>query len=181
MATQPMRFEPAGQEGTWRRHLFWGSVILVLTMMISLPTVMIIGVGMLPTIVAGLIDRSDQKFSMFCVGGLNFAGVFPYLMQVWSEDHSIANAGSILTDLFTLTIMFSSAGFGWMLVIAVPPVITAFLAVLDKTKLKQLKAQQQGIVEEWGDSAATTEVADETKEREDQPAGAFRDPVPEAG
>ena len=65
MATQPMRFEQAGQEDNWRRHLIWGGVILVLVMMISLPTVMIIGVGMLPTIVAGLIDRTDQKFSMF--------------------------------------------------------------------------------------------------------------------
>ena len=174
-----MRFEQAGQEDNWRRHLIWGGVILVLVLMISLPTVMIIGVGMLPTIVAGLIDRTDQKFSMFCVGGLNFAGVFPYLMQVWSEDHTIANAGSILTDLLALTIMFSSAGFGWMLVIAVPPVITAFLAILDETKLKQLKAQQQRILEEWGDSTATKDVADETAEREDQLAEAA--PVPEAG
>ena len=181
MATQPIRFDQAGQEDNWRRHLIWGGVILVLVMMISLPTVMIIGVGMLPTIVAGLIDRTDQKFSMFCVGGLNFAGVFPYLMQVWSEDHTIANAGSILTDLFALTIMFSSAGFGWMLVIAVPPVITAFLAVLDKTKLKQLKAQQQRILEEWGDSTARKDVVDETTEREDQLAEAAPAPVPEAG
>ena len=46
-------------------------------------------VGMLPTIVAKIVDRSDKKYAAFCVGGMNFAGVFPSIMALLQGDNNL--------------------------------------------------------------------------------------------
>lgn len=131
--------------------LLWSGIILVGLVAASLPTVMLVGIGMLPTFVAWICDRSEEKFATFCVGGLNFSGVFPYVMELWSGTHSIEAATGIMTNVFSLLVMFGSAGLGWMLFAAVPPVIATFLKVLSERKLTVLRTQQRKLVEEWGE------------------------------
>lgn len=131
--------------------LLWSGIILVGLVAASLPTVMLVGIGMLPTFVAWICDRSEEKFATFCVGGLNFSGVFPYVMELWSGTHSIEAATGIMTNVFALLVMFGSAGLGWMLFAAVPPVIATFLKVLSERKLTVLHTQQRKLIEEWGE------------------------------
>jgi len=150
----------------WRRNLTFGGVIVALMIIVSLPTVILISVGMLPTLVALLIDRTDQKFAASCVGGLNLSGVFPYILPLWLEEHSVDAAIVTITDIFSLSVMYSAAGFGWLIFLAIPPVVSAFITVIDETNLKQLKMVQRQIVEEWGDDIATVETEAETAERE---------------
>ncbi len=140
--------------GGFKRYILWGGVVVVMLMIVSLPSVIIVGVGMLPTIVAALIDRTEKRYASFCVGGMNLSGVFPYLLTIWTDDHSVGAAGRIVTDVFSLGVMFSSAGFGWLLFIAIPPVISAFLNVIAESRMKTLITNQKNILEEWGDDIA---------------------------
>jgi hypothetical protein len=50
--------------------------------------------------------------------------------------------------------------------LAIPPVITAFITVIDETNLKQLKVVQRQIVDEWGDDIASVETEAEAATRE---------------
>lgn len=131
--------------------LLWVGIIVVGLVSASLPTVILVGIGMLPTFVAWICDRSEEKFATFCVGGLNFSGVFPFVMTLWSGKHSIDAATGVVTNVFSLAVMFGSAGLGWLLFAAVPPVIATFLKVLSERRLAVLRAQQRKLVEEWGD------------------------------
>lgn len=133
------------------RRLLWGGILLVGLIAVSLPTVMLVGIGMLPTFVAWICDRTEEKFATFCVGGLNFSGVFPYLMDLWTRHHSVGAASATLTNVFSLAVMFGSAALGWMLFAAVPPVIATFLNVLSDHRLTILRTQQRKLVEEWGE------------------------------
>jgi hypothetical protein len=156
--------------------LLWSGIILVGLVAVSLPTVMLVGIGMLPTFVAWICDRSEEKFATFCVGGLNFSGVFPYVMELWSGTHSIEAASGIMTNVFSLLVMFGSAGLGWMLFAAVPPVIATFLKVLSERKLTVLRTQQRKLVEEWGeevrgDSELAPAAAQETAAARNAQAG----------
>jgi len=137
-----------------QRHgtiLLWGGIIMFGMIIVSFPTVMVLFVGMLPTLVAFLIDRTDEKFATFCVGGVNFSGVFPQLMDLWNGDHSIAAALSILSDVFIIATMYGAAAFGWMLFMSLPPVVASVLNVLSQTRLAALRAIQRDLVEEWGE------------------------------
>jgi len=158
----------AGRIGNW----IWAVSILVVLFLISAPTVIIAALGMLPTTVAYLVDRGEEKFATFCVGGLNVCGVFPYLLQVWFDDHSISMALDIISDVFALVVMYAAAGFGWALFISIPPVISAFLNVIAQHRVQFLRATQKDIVDEWGQSVTDQPDAPEIEfDHEPQPSG----------
>ena len=155
---------PPAPPGRTLRRVIWSGVFLLTMMMISLPTVILVGIGMLPSLVAGVIDRSDGKYATFCVCGINFSGLFPFLMDVWFVNHSTDMAIRILTDVFNLVIIFGSAALGWLLFVAVPPVITTFLSVMSQHRMTILKTTQSDITEEWGEKVASTIESQESPE-----------------
>ena len=136
---------------------FWlgAGVVLVLFMAFSLPSLIILTVGLLPTGVAFIIDRSDQKSGTFCVGGMNLSGVVPFIIKLWADKHTLVVAIEIVSDIFSLLIMYAAAGFGWMMFLTLPPVIASFLSVVSQTRVKVLKASQRKILDEWGPEIAT--------------------------
>ena len=138
------------------QKVFWFGVIALAMMMISLPTVIMFFLGMLPSLVAWVIDSSKEKYATCCVSGLNFSGLFPFLMDVWFVNHSTDMAIRLVTDVFNLVVIYGSAALGWVLYVAVPPVITTFLSVAAQTRLKLLKTTQSDIIEEWGEKVAST-------------------------
>ena len=136
---------------------FWlgASVVLILFMAFSLPSLIILTVGLLPTGVAFIIDRSEQKSGTFCVGGMNLSGVLPFIIKLWADNHTLIVAIEIVSDVFSLLIMYAAAGFGWMMFLTVPPVIASFLSVISQTRVKVLRASQKKILDEWGPEIAT--------------------------
>lgn len=155
-------------EGTnWTAVLGIGAVLMVFAAF-SLPSLMVFAVGLMPTFVAYLIDRSDQKFGTFCVGGMNMCGVFPYVLKLWTDNHTISAATETIADVFTLLIMYAAAGFGWMMFLAIPPVIASFLSVMAQARVKTLRTLQKEIMEEWGPEVAST-VDDSPDEMPDIP------------
>ncbi len=137
------------------RKIVWSLIIFSLLIVIAMPTVMIVGFGMLPSIVAYVIDNTEEKYGTFCVGGLNFCGVFPYLLEIWGGDHSVDVATRMLTDIFTLAVMYGAAGMGWAIYLSLPPVVSSFIQVLNQRRLGTLKQIQRQIVVEWGEEVIT--------------------------
>ena len=139
-------------------------LILILFMVFSLPSLIVLSIGLLPTAVAFIVDRSDHKSGTFCVGGMNFSGVLPFIIKLWSESHTVIAAIEIISDIFSLLIMYAAAGFGWMMFLAIPPVISSFLSVISQTRLKALRANQKRIIDQWG-----PEVVIDSNELNDPP------------
>jgi len=149
-----------GKSGFW----LWGVTIFVMVLILVPATVIVFSLGALPTIVAWLIDRSKEKFATFCVGGMNFCGVFPYLLKLWFDDHSVSAAMNIVSDVFALAVMYAAAGFGWALFISIPPVVAAFLNVIAERRVIYLRSVQKGITSEWGH--ALTDQSEEAPQSE---------------
>ena len=63
--TSPAAATQSAPQGQGLRVLIWGGLIIGAAMMISLPTVMLVFFGLLPSIVAWMVDRSDQKYATF--------------------------------------------------------------------------------------------------------------------
>jgi len=137
------------------RVVIWGLLIFALLLIVALPTVLLFAFGMLPALVAMIIDRTEERSATFCVGGLNFCGVFPYLMDLWFGDHSLGQAIGQLTDVFVLAVMYGGACMGWMLYLSLPPVIASFIQVMSERRLQQLRKTQRDILDEWGDEVIT--------------------------
>ena len=136
----------SGKVGFW----LWGFAIFSMVLILAPATVIVFSLGSLPTIVAWLVDRSKDKFATFCVGGMNFCGVFPYLLKLWFDEHSVSAAMNIVSDVFALAVMYAAAGFGWALFISIPPVVAAFLNVIAESRVTYLRSVQKAITNEWG-------------------------------
>ena len=133
-----------------RSNLTW--ILLVLTCMIVLagPTMVVLALGMLPTLVALIIDRTKQKSTTFCVGSINFIGVFPFIIGLWTDINTFDTALNVVSDIFNLLVMYSAAAFGWFLFLTMPPIISSFVIVLQQRKVAQLRGEQKDLIEEWG-------------------------------
>ena len=161
MAEIPPPEAVAAQTQARGTRLMWWAIIIGGMSMWSLSSMIILLFGMLPTLVAFIIDRSPRNYAMYCVGGMNFSGVFPYLLDLWTGNHDINSAIDILTDVFSLLVMYSGAGFGWMLFMAIPPLVGAVMTVMSERRLAHLQDKQKVIIEEWGEDVG---IPDEDEE-----------------
>jgi hypothetical protein len=165
--------------------MVWFILGLITLAIISMPTVLLIFFGLMPSIVALVIDRTEGRYATFCVLGMNLSGLFPFLMDIWFQVHSTDMAIRIMTDVFSLLIIYGSAAFGCMLYMALPPVITTFLSAMSQRRVEALREKQAQIIEEWGESV--TAVVDSQQdpglpapEAAAQPVAAAAPPPPPA-
>lgn len=142
--------KPAQPGGLNIAHRMLLVIAALLIVPISIPSLTIIVFGMLPTVGAALTDRGPHRYAWLSVGGLNFAGISPYLMDLWFKGHTMERALSSLTDVFALLVIFGSAAFGWLLYMVMPPVVGAFLQVAAQRRITTLRSNQRKLVEQWG-------------------------------
>lgn len=142
------------------KPLLW-VFMFTLTMFVFPAIVMVLIVGMLPTLVAAMIDKTPKKYAAWCVGGMNLAGVFPSLQELWSGATSIKQAMSMLGNPMELLVMYAAAAFGWMIFIAVPPVIRSLMSVMAQHRIAQLRSDQRTLIGEWGAGIADQALLDE--------------------
>lgn len=149
-----------------RSYLTWGLLLGAFFIVLAGQSLVILCLGMLPTLVALIIDRTNQKSTTFCVGSINFIGVFPFMMSLWNGDNTYDAAINIVSDIFNLLVMYSSAAFGWFLFLTLPPIISSFVIVLQQRKVAQLRGEQKDLIEEWGTQVASIVELHKTEKQE---------------
>lgn len=164
MAKKPPAQQPK-QSFKQGQLTLWSSAAFVALVIWQLPTVMIMFFGLLPSIVSAIIDRTPKKNAAVCVGGINLCGVFPYIMDLWTGTNTMDGAMLMLTDVFSLVVMYGAAAFGWMLYQSVPPVIAAFVTVLAQSRVSSLRSTQRKLIEEWGEDVATPQEVLDMREQ----------------
>ena len=123
---------------------------------------MLLGIGMMPTFVAMLTDRRKEKYATLCVGGMNFTGVLPFMIILWTEDHSYDKAFSLIADPFTWLVMFGAAALGWAIYFVAPGIVGMFIGIRTEQRIERLRRRQRELVEEWGPGVAgSNKPADE--------------------
>jgi hypothetical protein len=142
--TQPSKKRRGGSILIWLLaagilFAFYESIVLLL-------------IGMLPTGIALLVDRSPQKDQARSVGYLNFAGCLPWAINFWMSGGGFGRVFEIVGDPLVLGIMYSAAATGWALCFIVRPFVTSYLIVASGMKDNQLKKHQNELVEEWGEA-----------------------------
>lgn len=122
--------------------------------LVVLPTSILFGVGMIPTIVAYITDRDPEKSAPITVGGLNFCGCMPFAIDLWKHNHTITAAGKIFADPVAWLIMYGAAAIGWALYYGIPPAVANFEVMRAEKRVDALKQVKVGLVQEWGPDVA---------------------------
>ncbi|MEH6401754.1 MAG: hypothetical protein V7750_00175 [Sneathiella sp.] len=114
------------------------------------PTMIVLAGGMIPTLVATILNPSRIKGSLAAMAALNLAGVIPVLGFLWERGHTIDQSIRLLTDPFMWLFMFGGAGFAAFLLWGVPIVVQAFYEVKARQTVKRFEKRRAKLIEEWG-------------------------------
>jgi hypothetical protein len=87
----------------------------------------------------------------------------------------------ILTDVFSLVVIYGASAFGWMIFQSLPPIVATFITMLAQSRISSLRSTQRKFIEEWGSDVAIPQAVfdmpdrfseESTNEVEAQPAPA---------
>ena len=173
-------------EGVARGRAIIAWVVAPLVCIALFPTILLLVIGMAPSIVAYIVDKRPRKVTARSIGYLNFAGCLYYALKLWTGQNTISGVLELVSEPSALMIMYSSAAVGWILNFIMVPIMSAFLAVQHEAKNRSISRRQESLIREWGsvvkgqftqeggtpqqprqpaDSAAQDEVFDEGKRK----------------
>jgi hypothetical protein len=140
-------------EGTKKRRV--GSIFVWLlaagVLFAFYESIVLMLIGMIPTGIALLLDRSPQKDQARSVGYLNFAGCMPWMVDFWMSGGGFGRVFEIVGDPIILSVMYASAATGWGLCFIVRPFVTTYLIVASEIKESQVTKRQAELTDIWGE------------------------------
>jgi|LNFM01.1.fsa_nt_gb hypothetical protein len=148
---------PGAKRPSLLRQLSMGVVVIAL-FMAALPSAILLCFGMLPTMCAFLIDRTPQRYATRCVGALNFAGCWPYLLNLWKDGHNMVAAMHTLVEPLAWLVIYGSAAAGWLCYLSFPAVAWALMDVFAGRRIAHLRKEQRKLIEDWGDDVAKAPI-----------------------
>ena len=137
-------------EGAARGRVIIAWVVAPLVCIAFFPTVLLLLIGMAPSIVAYIVDKRPRKVTARSIGYLNFAGCLYYALKLWTGQNNISGVLELVSEPSALMIMYGSAAVGWMLNFIMVPIMSAFLAVRHEAKNRSISSRQEGLLKEWG-------------------------------
>jgi hypothetical protein len=141
------------------------SVAVLGLLLAALPTALVITVGLIPTLVALIVDLTPGRYLTRCVAGLNVAGLAPFIHKLWLGGHTMSAALAIVTDAYAWLVIYAAAAIGWLLFLGLPGAVAIFRQLNAKRRIYILRERQRTLLNEWGDSILTAEA-----KREREPA-----------
>ncbi|MDY0883359.1 hypothetical protein ACFPL7_10395 [Dongia soli] len=139
-------------------------ILLVPLALVFLPTTAVLTVGMIPTLVAFVVDGSRRRYLTVTVGGLNLVGSLYFLHQLWTLGQGLGDIRIVLGNSYGWLASLSGAACGWMLFLGMPFIIRHIAAAEARIRLYTLRREQEKLVQDWGQqvTGASDEVPAET-------------------
>lgn len=141
----------------WAKLLFL--VILAPLIAVLMPTCMLLSLGMIPTAIVYLKDKTREKSFSITVGLTNLCGVLPMLGELWSRGQAMQVATETVSDPLFWMLSFGAAAIGWLIFMGMPPLIAAYYTMASDARIDKVLLRQRALMEMWGE-----EVAGETEE-----------------
>lgn len=117
----------------------------------ALSTAILLGLGLLPALLAYAFDSVPGKPGARTVACLNFAGLAPALETLWLSGGSIGNAQALLLDPNTLPLAWAAALVGWALKECLPWLAQLTVDAKAARRRAELALRRTELVEEWGE------------------------------
>jgi hypothetical protein len=143
----------AKKKKSTQRNKGWGLQIMMifafLAAILFMPTTVLLLLGMLPTVVALIVDRHGGTRAI-TVGSMNLCGCLPFLLELWTKEHTMAHAVTLITDPRTIIVMYAAAAIGYMIDWALSGIVATIMIQRATSRLKAIQKRQEEMVVRWG-------------------------------
>ncbi len=117
----------------------------------ALPLCVLFVTGMMPTIVAAIVDRSRARYLARSVAAMNLAGLVQPLLAVLHIGLNLASVQHVLADPRSWLSMYGAAAIGWLLTLGMPSIARVLVDMRADQMQRQLQDRVEILVKEWGD------------------------------
>ena len=116
------------------------------------PTCVLLVFGMVPSVVAYVVDRGKRPMQAFTIAPLNLAGVMPYLLQLWASpgNAQMVVVVNLLTNVYVWLVIYLAAAAGWLIYLGMPRVVVLILQSSLERRKRKLKELQSKLKADWG-------------------------------
>lgn len=139
----------SGGTGVLSGVVVW--IALALVAVLAFPTVMVVVVGMAPTLVARFIERRAGGGASHCIATMNLAGVAPVVALLWGRGNTFDAALLLLGDVFNWLLMFGAAATAMAILWFMERAATASFRATARRRLRWLISRQEKLISEWGE------------------------------
>ena len=119
--------------------------------LISAYSVIIVLFGMLPGLIAMIIDQEARRYISKIVLSFNATGFLPFLLKVLKSSSSNTVAIEIIVDPRTWLTIYISASIGWLIYWILPYFFTSINNLKIQFRIQQLNFELERLVSEWGE------------------------------
>ena len=131
-------------------------IFLALIASSILPAVIVILIGLLPTITILFTDPKNSA-KLVIVGCFNLSGLFIYLINLINR-FSIDGAFSIFGDVFNMIIILGSAALGFLVYYEMPNLFAYITQNNSQRRLQNIDKELKKISEDWGDTIISEQI-----------------------
>lgn len=154
------------KKGGGRVRFYTALIIAGFAAPFMFPTLILIMIGLLPTLVAFFVDRDREHSSATAVGAMNCAGITPFVIDLWIKGQSMDNVFRILSDPSSWLIILGAAAIGQTIVSVVPQAMATLTLAHSELRIKTLKQNLERLNESWGPDVGTTKPIEKLARRE---------------
>lgn len=124
---------------------------MIMGTVLAAPTLVVLGVGMIPTLVAWMWDRDPNKYAPLTVGGLNFCGTLLFMFDLWQGDNSFDQAIAIVSNPMSWMVMYGTACAGWAIYFVIPVGIASMVTYKAQFDIEAIEKERANLLEEFGE------------------------------
>lgn len=136
-------------------------VMFVLLGLAFLPTAMLLGAGMLPSIVVFFIGDRRHGARASTVAAMNSAGCMPFILKLWSGENTFESSMYIVTDAQSMLIIYVAAAFGYMIDWVVAGLVSSYLYQKGMARMGAIQKKQAFLVSHWGEGITGKSKSDD--------------------
>lgn len=148
-----------------KKNFGWkGQILLIVIIMVAVmfhSMALLLAIGMIPTIVAAIVDRSEGHLRAITVGCINFAGCAPFMIEVFRHGNSIDTAVKYILEPRTIVVMYFAAAMGYLIDWAMTGIVSSIMVQKTRGRLKDIDKEQKTLVQRWGAEVTGTVPLDE--------------------
>jgi hypothetical protein len=117
---------------------------------VFLPSSILLAVGMMPSLTVLFVDPARARTKVVTVGALNLAGCVPFLLELWTQGHSIDKALTIVANPQAIIVMYAAAAIGYLIDWSMSAVVAGILYQRGQARQEAIRKRQQELVGRWG-------------------------------
>lgn len=142
-------------------------IAFVLLGLTFLPTSMLLGVGLLPSVIVFFVSDRRRGARVSTVAAMNVAGCVPFILKLWSGENTFAASMDIITDAQSMLVIYVAAAFGYMIDWVVTGLVSSFLYQKGLARMEAIKKRQAFLASHWGEGVSGKKKKESTETAEE--------------